>query len=108
MFVDQLRRERVAAELPRALVPGGNFEDERLVLVDASQLGFLIEAFGRHMSGAADEGLVLRCFYEIQMVSEWERFVRRLLDAGGVEAVATGSPAALLSRENGNALRGRR
>ncbi len=40
MFVHQLRRERVAAGAPRALVPYVNFEDERLAEIEASQLGF--------------------------------------------------------------------
>lgn len=106
-FVHQLRRERVAAGLRRELVPYVNFEDERLAQMDASQLGFLVEEFGRRVPGASAKGPVLWCFDEIQMVSGWERFVRRLLDAGGAEVVVTGSSAALLSREIGTALRGR-
>lgn len=107
MFVHQLRRERVAAGAPRALVPYVNFEDERLAEIEASQLGFLLEEFARRAPEADGKFPVLWCFDEIQMVRGWERFVRRLLDAGGVEVVVTGSSAALLSREIGTALRGR-
>jgi predicted AAA+ superfamily ATPase len=50
---------------------------------------------------------VLWCLDEVQTVSGWERFVRRLLDSETVEVVITGSSAALLSREISTALRGR-
>lgn len=106
-FVHQLRRDRFAAGTPRALLPYLNFEDERLVDLQAAQLGFLLEEFGRRASDAREQGAVLWCFDEIQRVPGWERFVRRLLDVGGVEIVVTGSSAALLSREIGTALRGR-
>lgn len=106
-LVHQLRQERLAAGTPRALLPYINFEDERLAALDAAQLGFLLEEFGRRIPDAASKGKVLWCFDEIQVVRGWERFVRRLLDLGGVEVVVTGSSAALLSREIGTALRGR-
>jgi predicted AAA+ superfamily ATPase len=106
-FVHQLRRERVAAGTPRALVPYVNFEDERLAEIEAGELGFLIEEHGRRVSGTSATESVLWCFDEIQLVRGWERFVRRLLDGGGVEVVVTGSSASLLSREIGTALRGR-
>ena len=106
-FVHQLRRERLAADTPRALLPYVNFEDERLAELQAGQLGFLLDEFARRVPDAGAKGTVLWCFDEIQMVRGWERFVRRLLDMGGVEVVVTGSSAALLSREIGTALRGR-
>jgi predicted AAA+ superfamily ATPase len=106
-FVHQLRRERLAAGSPRSLLPYVNFEDERLAELRAAHLGFLLEEFGRRVPDARGHGSVLWCFDEIQRVPGWERFVRRLLDLGGVEIVVTGSSAALLSREIGTALRGR-
>jgi predicted AAA+ superfamily ATPase len=51
--------------------------------------------------------VVTWCCDEIQVGLGWERFVRRLLDDGGVEAILTGSPARLLSREVATFLRGR-
>lgn len=106
-FVHQLRRERAAAGGSRALVPYVNFEDERLAEIEAGQLGFLIEEYGRRVPDASATGPVLWCFDEIQGVPGWERFLRRLLDGGGAEVVVTGSSSALLSREIGTALRGR-
>jgi len=44
---------------------------------------------------------------EIQLVSDWERFVRRVLDSERVEFVVSGSSARMLSREVHTSLRGR-
>ncbi|MEW6072555.1 MAG: ATP-binding protein [Planctomycetota bacterium] len=106
-FVHQIRRERLAQGVPRTQVPYINFEDERLAGLDGRRLGFLLEEYGRRVPDAAEHGPVTWCFDEIQLVPGWERFVRRLLDAGGAEVVITGSSAALLSREIATALRGR-
>ncbi|HUP51900.1 MAG TPA: ATP-binding protein [Longimicrobiales bacterium] len=106
-FVHQLRRERLAAGTPRPLLPYVNFEDERLAELEAGHLGFLLEELARRVPDAHAMGTVLWSFDEIQIVPGWERFARRLLDAGGADIVVTGSSAALLSREIGTALRGR-
>lgn len=106
-FVHQLRRERLARGVPRNRLPFVNFEDERLAGLEVHQLGFLLEEYGRHVPDASEGQPVFWCFDEIQLVPGWERFVRRLLDAGGVEVLVTGSSAALLSREIATAMRGR-
>lgn len=106
-FLHQLRRERLSAGSPRQLLPFVNFEHERLAGLSASDLGFLLEEYARRVPNAAALGTVSWSFDEIQMVPGWERFVRRVLDGGGVEIAVTGSSAALLSREVGTALRGR-
>ncbi len=106
-FVHQLRRERISRGASQTRLPYVNFEDERLVGLEAAQLGFLVEEHGRQVSAARERETVTWCFDEIQVVPGWERFVRRLLDAGGNEVIVTGSSAALLSREIATALRGR-
>ena len=106
-FLHQLRRERLAAGSARARVPYLNFEDERLSGLQGGQLGYLLEAYGRQVAAAAPSEQVTWCFDEIQVVPGWERFIRRLLDTGGMEVILTGSSAALLSREIATALRGR-
>ena len=106
-FVHQLRGERLARGAPRARLPYVNFEDERLVGLDGRHLGFLLEEYGRRVADEPASGPVLWSFDEIQLVPGWERFVRRLLDAGNVEVVVTGSSAVLLSREIATAMRGR-
>jgi hypothetical protein len=106
-FLHQMRRERMAQGATRERLPYLNFEDERLAELGAGQLGFVVEEYGRRAPDARDGGTVTWCFDEIQVVPGWERFVRRLLDAGGNEVIVTGSSAALLSREIATALRGR-
>lgn len=106
-FLHQLRRERLEGGVPREHLPYVNFEDERLAGLAASGLGFLVEEHGRRFRDARERSPVTWCFDEIQVVPGWERFVRRLLDAGGNEMLVTGSSAALLSREIATALRGR-
>ena len=106
-FVHQLRRERHARGVARDRLPYVNFEDERLAALPASQLGFLLEEYGRRVPDEGAGGTVTWCFDEIQVVPGWERFVRRLLDTGKADVIVTGSSAALLSREIATALRGR-
>lgn len=78
-----------------------NFDDERLLnfQVEHFQLlhEVLIEMYGEQ-----------RTFYfdEIQNISGWERFVRRLYDSG-YKVFITGSNATMLSRELGTHLTGR-
>lgn len=103
-FLHQLRRERGT---PRENLPYLNFEDERLAGLEASHLGFLVDEHRRRFPEAQKRAPITWCLDEIQVVPGWERFVRRLLDAGGSEVIVTGSSAALLSREIATALRGR-
>lgn len=78
-----------------------NFDDERFIdfNVDDFQTLYecLIEIFG-------DKNIFF--FDEIQNISIWERFVRRLHDAGK-KIYVTGSNASMLSRELGTHLTGR-
>ncbi len=106
-FLHQLRSERLARGVPRAYLPYINFEDERLAGLRAAQLGYLVEEHERQLPESRRRPRVTWCFDEIQVVTGWERFVRRLLDAGDNELFITGSSAALLSREIATAMRGR-
>ena len=78
-----------------------NFEDDRFLgfqAADANELyQLLIELFGERKIFIIDE---------IQNVSGWEHWVRRLMDLG-LKFYITGSNAALLSRELGSRLTGR-
>ena len=103
-FLHQLRQGGGVGPAP-SRAPFISFEDERLAGLQAEQLGFILEEFGRISGQSADAPLW--CLDEIQLVPGWERFVRRLLDGGRGRVVATGSSAALLSREIATALRGR-
>lgn len=78
-----------------------NFEDERLMDFAVGDADFLLEVlvelFGRRKILLLDE---------IQNVAGWERFVRRLTDAG-YKFYITGSNSSLLSKELGSKLTGR-
>jgi predicted AAA+ superfamily ATPase len=78
-----------------------NFDDERLLNFQVEHFQLLHEVF-IEMYGEQTTFY----FDEIQNVSGWERFVRRLYDSGN-KVFLTGSNASLLSRELGTHLTGR-
>ncbi|MBI4600138.1 ATP-binding protein [Candidatus Uhrbacteria bacterium] len=78
-----------------------NFEDERLIDFLVTDFQILTEVF---LEQFGESRLFL--FDEIQNVSGWERFVRRLHD-NGHKIVVTGSNARLLSSELATSLTGR-
>lgn len=106
-FLHQVRRERQQAGVRRELLPYVNFEDERLLGLEARQLHHLVEDYYRHRPATRGNEAVTWCFDEIQAVPGWETFVRRILDSEKADVWLSGSSAALLSREVATAMRGR-
>lgn len=98
-------KSTLLAQVARKFYPRGfyyvNFEDERLLNFTVSDFDLLyetlVELFGEKKVFILDE---------IQNVSGWERFVRRMIDQG-FKFYLAGSNAALLSRELGTKLTGR-
>lgn len=78
-----------------------NFDDDRLIKFKVEDFQDLYEAF-TELYGDKD----IFYFDEVQNVSGWERFVRRLHD-NKKKVFVTGSNASLLSRELGTHLTGR-
>ncbi len=76
-----------------------NFEDTRLYDFERTDFARLDQAVN-------ELGSKVLFFDEIQIVAEWERYVRQKLDEG-FEIVITGSNASLLSKELGTKLTGR-
>jgi predicted AAA+ superfamily ATPase len=76
-----------------------NFEDPRLYDFERNDFARLDEIIG------ASKNQVL-LFDEIQIIKDWERYVRQKLDEG-YKLIITGSNASLLSRELGTKLTGR-
>ena len=76
-----------------------NFEDPRLY-------GFDIKDFARLDEIIRQAGADVLLFDEIQIIPEWERYIRQKLDEN-IKIVITGSNASLLSRELGTKLTGR-
>jgi predicted AAA+ superfamily ATPase len=102
----QRMRELVEAGTPREDLLYINFEDERLGEVTAAHLSKIVEAhYRRNPAGRSRPGAMF--FDEIQLVTGWERFVRRLVDTETTHICVTGSSAKLLSREIATSLRGR-
>jgi predicted AAA+ superfamily ATPase len=82
-----------------------NFEDERLTM-DASGFQALLDAYQQLYP---DAGLsnVYWFFDEIQEITGWEKFIRRMQDTVSPHIFITGSSAKLLGREIATSLRGR-
>lgn len=105
-YLHQLRDERRSTLPPeRALYIG--FDDDRLAGIEVEQLGFLLEEFYRAHPELRGRETVYWFLDEIQLVTGWERFVRRVLDTEQCEIVVSGSSARMLSREVHTSLRGR-
>lgn len=82
-----------------------NFEDERLTF-NTTTLDLIIQAY-TELFPQTDLKEVYLFFDEIQNVSGWEKFVRRLFDTKTRRIFITGSNSKLLSTEIATALRGR-
>lgn len=106
-YLFQCLRERLRQGIDRDRLIYFNFEDERLAGIKAIDLGILIEEYYRQFPDYRRKKKVCFCFDEIQLVSGWEKFIRRLLDEEEVELFLSGSSAKLLSREIATSMRGR-
>jgi hypothetical protein len=106
-FMWQLLGDRQAAGRDREGLVYFNFEDERLAGLKAPDLSLVVEEYYRLHPEWRDRRKVAFFFDEIQCVSGWETFARRLLDTEQVELFLSGSSARLLSREVATSMRGR-
>ncbi|MBI3393441.1 MAG: ATP-binding protein [Nitrospirae bacterium] len=105
-FLRQLQSERQAALAPERAVYV-SFDDDRLADLPLAQLDLLLEEYYRNFPPWRGREVVHWFLDEVQLVTGWERFVRRVLDNERVEMVVSGSSARLLSREVHTSLRGR-
>ena len=106
-FLWQCLADRLAAGVPREALVYVNFEDERLIGMPALELQWVVEEYFSLYPEHRGARPVTFFFDEIQLVSGWETFVRRLLDTERVEIFLSGSSARLLSREVATSMRGR-
>lgn len=106
-FLWQCLADRLAAGTPRDALLYFNFEDERLAEMTAQDLQLVVEEYFSLHPERRDAKQVTFFLDEIQEVSGWETFVRRLLDTEKVELFLSGSSARLLSREVATSMRGR-
>ena len=106
-FLWQLVADRLASGVAREGLLYFSFEDERLTGLVAADLGLVVDEYFRLHPEWRDGRRAVFFLDEIQVVTGWERFARRLLDTENVELFLSGSSAALLSREVATSMRGR-
>jgi len=106
-FLHQIMADRLTAGTPRERMVYLNFEDERFAGITTADLTWLLEEYYCEQPAARDNERVLWCLDEIQLVSGWESFVRRIMDSEQVDVFLSGSSARLLSKEVATAMRGR-
>ena len=84
-----------------------NFEDDRLLNLNVRDLQSILDAFYELYPDYIDNKNLHFFFDEIHEVSDWEKFIRRLLDTELITIYITGSSAKMLSKEIASSLRGR-
>ena len=105
-FLYQIMSHCLAQGIDRSRLIYINFEDERLADMTVKDLHWITdEYFAMFPENRPDK--VYFFFDEIQMVDDWEKFVRRLMDSENVQIYITGSSAKMLSREIASSMRGR-
>ena len=92
--------------VPRRHILYVNFEDDRLGAVDAAMLDEILETFYGLSPEARSAGAHL-FLDEVQVVSGWNRFARRVLESEDVRLYVSGSSAKMLSTEVATEFRGR-
>ena len=102
----QIMSDLLEAEVDRERIVYLNLEDDRLYPVDAQDLDLVLKAHRELFPGKPHEKRYL-FFDEIQNVSGWERYVRRIYDTENVAIFLTGSSSALLQKDMSSAMRGR-
>ena len=106
-FLSQCMADLLAAGIPRESLLLMNFEDDRLAGMDASDLSFLLESYYQRHPEFRDHTQVTLLLDEIQLVTGWETFARRILDSEKIRLFLSGSSASMLSREVHTSMRGR-
>jgi predicted AAA+ superfamily ATPase len=105
-WLHQCRREYFKRGYAQEDLVFFSFEDERLPTFCGTELQSILDMQNR-LFPKTGAGKRILFFDEIQLVSGWEMFVRRLLDEGEFEIYLSGSSAKLLSREIASSMRGR-
>lgn len=105
LFFDTIRR-LTEKGVDRCNIVYLNFEDDRLNPIRAEELDLVLRCLRELYPGTLDQRIFM-FLDEVQNVSGWERWVRRLQDTEDVEVYVTGSSSQLLTRDLTTALRGR-
>jgi predicted AAA+ superfamily ATPase len=100
-FVFSLIQEMLKQGIPVESVLYINFEDERLIGLDASDLDIILDSY-KEMFGNNP----ILFFDEIQNIAVWQKFARRMADSN-YRVYITGSNSEMLSSEMASTLGGR-
>ena len=100
-IINKLRKK-----LPKENIIYINFEDDRLYPLTLKNLDDLLEAYYELYPQKRDEKIYL-FLDEVQVVKEWEIYIRRIYDTLNLQIFITGSSSKLLSSEIATSLRGR-
>ncbi len=98
--------KQLADKVDRTRLVYINFEDDRLFPLRLSDLNDFLETY-YELYPYNREKQVWFFFDEVQEISNWEKFVRRIFDKEKCRIYITGSSSKLLSRELSTSLRGR-
>jgi len=98
--------ERLRKTIKRELLVYINFDDDRLFPLEIKSLNDFIEAYYELYPENRNEKVYF-FLDEIQNISSWELFVRRIYDKENCDLYLTGSSSKLLSKEIATSLRGR-
>ena len=102
----QKMKELLAEGLPRDRIVHLNFDDDRLMRFTSDDFQTILDVFYSEFPQNRDR----LCYFfldEIQNITGWEHFVRRLIDRENVQVILTGSSSKLLSHEIATCMRGR-
>lgn len=102
----QLIQDLLAQNIAREQILFINFEDERLVPLEVSDLTRIFNAYYEIYPSHKEKDVYL-FFDEIQNVPQWEIFIRRVHEQERVQINLTGSSSKLMSLEIASKLRGR-
>ena len=105
-YLYQAMQEILQQGIPKEAILYINFDDERLLPMQAADLEQIAAAYYRLLP-ALRQRTCYFFFDEIQNIQGWEAWLRRLVDTEPVQIAVTGSSAKLLSKEIATALRGR-
>ncbi len=103
-FLYQVMGDLLSQGIPKEAILYLNFEDERLLPLTASGLQTILDIYFR-LYPALRDGQCNFFFDEIQEVSGWEKFARRVMDTENIHFCFTGSSSRMLSREIATSLR---
>lgn len=98
--------EKLRKTMKRELLVYINFDDDRLFPLEINSLNDFIEGYYEMYPENRDEKVYF-FLDEIQNITNWELFVRRIYDKENCYIYLTGSSSKLLSKEIATSLRGR-